>query len=69
MKLGGGQDPSAITAEAFEGKPRRLGGAVISGELISYVVKKAAEDSETLKQLWKALDDRGLTPAAKKTGH
>jgi hypothetical protein len=40
-----------------------LGGAVIAPELISFVARKAAEDSEILKQQRKALEARGLAAA------
>ena len=67
QKFGGGRDPGAITAEAFAGRPRMLGHSIVNPELIAYVARKAAEDSEILKQQRKALEARGLSlPGAKK---
>ena len=57
-----GKDAASLNLEAFSGRARMAGGAVISPLLITHVAKKAAEDSEILKQQRKALEARGITP-------
>ena len=69
QKFGGGKDPVAITAYALAGRPRMQGHAVVSPALITYVARKAAEDSDILKQQRKALEARGLAPAGPKKGN
>ena len=61
-----GKDGSALTAEAFSGRPRMAGGAIICPALIAHVARKAHEDSELLRQQRKALEARGLAAPKKK---
>ena len=54
------KDPTAVTAEAFAGRPQMAGGAIAMPALLQHVAKKAAESSEILKQQRKALEARGV---------
>ena len=62
-----GKDATSLTSDAFAGRPRMAGGAVVMPELITHVAKRAAEDAEILTQQRKALEAGGLA-APKKTG-
>ena len=60
------KDPSQITASAFAGKTKMAGGALVCPELITYVSKKAMEDSELVRQQRKALEARSSAGANRK---
>ncbi len=53
-------NPMAVTAELFAGRVRMAGGAIVSPRLIEFVARKAADNSDILKQQRKALEVRGL---------
>ncbi len=53
-------NPMAMTNELFSGRLRMAGGAIVCPSLIEYVARKAAENSEILKQQRKAIEVRGL---------
>ena len=61
-KLTKSKDPTSITEQAFYGRPKMAGGAIIDPRLLAHVSKKAQEESELLRQQRKALEARGMTP-------
>ncbi len=62
-----GRDAAAITQEAFSGRARMAGEAIISPELLTCVAKKVGESSDILKQQLKGLEARGLVAPRNKS--
>jgi hypothetical protein len=52
------KDVAGVISEHFSGRPRMLGGAIISPALLKSAADRAAQDNELVKQQRKAADAR-----------